>query len=110
MDCQDWQTVVVRGKAVKKTHATLAPPKSAHSALMHKLDHDEPVKVKKLSNESRQAIIHARVGMSMNQTQLNTACSFPINSIRDIESGRVTPSPTQLNVLSRVLKLVLKYE
>jgi ribosome-binding protein aMBF1 (putative translation factor) len=109
MDCQDWQTVVVRGKAVKKTHAT-PPPKSAHSALMHKLDHDEPVKIKKLSNESRQAIIHARVGMSMNQTQLNTACSFPINSIRDIESGRVTPSPTQLNVLSRVLKLVLKYE
>ena len=109
MDHQDWQTVVVRGKKqadAKKAHS----PVSAHTALMRKLDQDEPVKIKKLSNESRQAIVQARVALSMNQTQLNTACSFPLNAIRDIEAGRATPSPTQKNVLNRVLKLVLKYD
>ena len=107
MDHQDWQTVVVRQK---KQTTSRAPPVSAHTALMRKLDSDEPVKRKTLSSASRQEIILARTALSLNQTQLNTACSFPQNSIRDIESGRVTPSPTQLGVLNRILKLRIKCE
>ena len=104
---QDWQTVTLRGNAKKTQNA---PKVSAHTVLMRRLDHDEPVKIKKLSHESRQAMIQARVALSLNQTQLNTACSFPQNTVRDIEAGRATPSPTQKNALSRALKVVLKYD
>ena len=108
MDGQDWQTVTVRRSAKKATSS--APPVSAHTALMRKLDSDEPVKIKSLSSASRQSIIQARVALGWNQVQLNTSCSFPSNSIRDIESGKAIPSPKQLNILNRVLKLSLKCE
>ena len=110
MDHQDWQTVTVRGKGRGGGGSTRPPPVSAHTALMRKLDSDAPVKLRSLSAATRQTIIQTRVGLSMNQTQLNAACSFPQNTIRDIESGKAIPTPTQLNVLSRVLKTVIKYD
>jgi len=111
MDHQDWQTVTVRGKGRNSSSgAARAPPVSAHTALMRKLASDEPVKVRSLSAATRQTIIQTRVNLSMNQAQLNNACSFPQNTIRDIESGKAIPTPTQLNVLSRVLKTVIKYD
>lgn len=109
MDGQDWQTVTIN-KTVRKTrtadHAQVAPGLAA----ARRLENDDTPKPKKsLSSESRQAILHGRVANKWNQTQLNTQCSFPLNTIRDIENGKLCPTPQQLNVLSRVLKVVLKY-
>lgn len=108
MDGQDWQTITINKTARKTTAAH--PPVSSALAVARRLEHDETPKPKKsLSSESRQAILQGRVANKWNQTQLNTQCSFPQNTIRDIENGKLCPTPQQLNILSRVLKTVLKY-
>ena len=112
MENQDWTTVVLRKKGTShsSTQTVSRPPVSQHSALMRKLDAETPVKIKTLSPASRQIIVQARVARAWNQSQLNTACAFSPNTIRDIENGKVIPTPTQLNVLSRALGVVLKYD
>jgi len=51
-----------------------------------------------------------RTAAGWNQVQLNQQCGFPVNTIREIEAGRLTPNTQQLNTLNRVLKTGLKYE
>jgi hypothetical protein len=109
MDCQDWETVKV-GRAAKP-----AKPHPAHiagaKALRAVEDDDIPKPTKSLSAESRTAIVRLRTALTppMTQSDLERACSFPKNTIRDIEAGRLCPTPTQLNVLNRVLRTTLKY-
>ena len=112
MDDQDWTTVVIKkkGGAHSSRQGESRQPVSQHTALMRKLDSETPVKIKTLSAASRQSIVQARVALSLNQSQLNGACSFPQNTIRDIENGKAIPTPAQLNALSRALKIVLKYD
>lgn len=109
MDGQDWEPVVVRGKA-KQTPTVKHTSISATALHLRKIESDEPVKIKRLSNDSKQAMIQARVANKWNQDQLNTQCALPPHTIRDIENGKIHPSPAQLNVLNRVLKLALRYE
>ena len=108
MDGQDWTPVVVN-KVKTRSSASVQKHVSPGLAAQHRIENDEPRKTKSLSPESRQAILQARVANKWNQTQLNTQCSFPQNTIRDIENGKLCPTPQQLNVLSRVLKVILKY-
>lgn len=109
MDCQDWNEVVLAKRPAKGT--TSRAPVSGEAIRLRRLEEDDvPVKLRKtLSAETRQEIIKARVANGWNQTQLNMECAFPSNTIRDIESGKQVPTPTQLNVLNRTLKLALKY-
>ena len=75
-------------------------------------DRDAPPKPpRSLSAASRAEIVRIRTTGIPKRTQaeLNTACSFPPNTIRDIEAGIITPTPVQLNVLNRVLRTTLKY-
>ena len=112
MDGQDWTPVVVKNtKKPAHNGGPIHPPVTAAVAAARRLDGDDthPKPTKSLSSESRQAILQGRVANKWNQTQLNTQCSFPQNTIRDIENGKLCPTPQQLNVLSRVLKVVLKY-
>jgi ribosome-binding protein aMBF1 (putative translation factor) len=84
---------------------------TAGAAVLRRLDTEElPLPTKLLSGASRHAIVTARIAREWTQAQLNTQCSFPPNTIRDIESGKLCPTPTQLGVLNRVLKLALKYD
>lgn len=111
MDGQDWTPVVVnKGVAKAKARLTTGTVMSAAVVAMRRLESDEePKKAKTLSAESKQGIIAGRVAKGWNQTQLNTQCAFPLNTVRDIENGRLTPTPQQLTVLSRVLKVIVKY-
>jgi ribosome-binding protein aMBF1 (putative translation factor) len=109
MDGQDWTPVVVNKSKARSAGSSAPKQVSAEVAAQHRLENDEPRKTKSLSPESRQAIIQGRVANKWNQTQLNTQCSFPQNTIRDIENGKLCPTPQQKNVLSRVLNVVLKY-
>lgn len=113
-DGQDWQTVTIRGKPKSVSGAAMSGPKpkvSFQVNQMRKIEQAEgPLKVKQLSSESKQMLIAKRVANGWNQQQLNQQCQFPANTIRDIENGKSTPTPGQLNVLNRVLKAGLKYE
>lgn len=109
MDGQDWQTVTLVKNGRKPVSTSHAPVSAGVAAARRLEDDDMPKPKKSLSTESRQAILHGRVANKWNQAQLNTQCSFPQNTIRDIENGKLCPTPQQLNILSRVLKVVLKY-
>jgi ribosome-binding protein aMBF1 (putative translation factor) len=54
-------------------------------------------------------MIRARTAKGMTQVQLNTACAFPLHTIRDIENGKLCPTSAQMNVIKRVLGVVMKY-
>jgi ribosome-binding protein aMBF1 (putative translation factor) len=110
MDCQDWEPVTVTRKETTKERAAKHKPVSHEVAIQRRIENDEPVKVKTISNDTKQLIILKRLENKWNQQQLNTQCAFPANVIRDIEAGRAQPTPHQLSVLSRILKVVIKYD
>lgn len=109
---QDWTHVTIRGKPSAPTGGDGPKPKiSSQAAHLRKIEQAEgPLKLKQLSSESKQMIVAKRVANGWNQQRLNQECQFPLNTIRDIENGKSTPTPGQLNVLNRVLKTGLKYE
>lgn len=121
---QDWDHVIIKKRQVDRAIARASAASSTSStggrvtfssdaALQRKLAESDDigqVKIKTLGPETRQEIVQRRVANGWNQQQLNQQCGFPANLIRDIESGRVTPSPTQLNILNRILRASLKYK
>ncbi len=110
MDHQDWSPVRIGVGASRTSTPSNRVAVTHATAVARRLDDDDlPKPTKSLSSESRALIVRKRTEAEQTQTQLNTACSFPPNTIRDIESGKLCPTPTQLNVLNRVLKTQLKY-
>lgn len=111
MEHQDWEPIKVGTKTKKLAPSFAARP--AGSKALHAMEDDDLPKLptKSLSATSRAEIIKLRTTMEPKKTQaeLNTACAFPANTIRDIEAGRLCPTPKQLEVLNRVLKTALKY-
>ena len=113
---QDWANIVIGTKTsaskanapkVAGTNTLLKVINGAASA--RNLDAATDVgKLKELTSESRQAMMLARAANKMTQVELNQRCSFPANSIRDMEAGRLTPNQSQLSVLQRILKIQLK--
>jgi len=86
----------------------IIPKQQAHN--IRKLEEaDGPIKLKTLSMEMRQEITNRRVSKQWTQADLNKFCSFPQNTIRDIESGRVAPNQHQLSMLNRILKGGIHY-
>jgi len=112
MDCQDWETVKVGSKT--RPAPTHRPAHTAGTKAMRAADDGDalPTAPRSLTAASRAEIVRIRTSSEPKRTQaeLNTTCSFPANTIRDIEAGRITPTPTQLNVLNRVLRTTLKYD
>jgi ribosome-binding protein aMBF1 (putative translation factor) len=117
---QDWEPVVVRkssGVSHRSSYAaTGATGKivvrtgdQATTDAVKKLEATEIGRPKQLSPESRTEIVQKRVALSKSQVELNMLCRFPVNTMREIESGRLCPTPSQLSVLNRVLKAQLKY-
>jgi len=102
---QDWNPVVIHGSqkaAAPKGQKT--PNYTPQAAALRKLenDPDASMKRKELSVASRQEMTQRRASAGMTQIQLNQRCAFPLNTIRDIESGRLCPNPQQLSILNRV--------
>ena len=104
---QDWTPLTIHSTekaATAKVKATATAPEVRAAA---KLANTEIGKPKVLAD--RQEIVTRRLANSWSQAQLNMQCRFPINTIRDIESGKICPTIQQLNMLNRVLKCGLKY-
>ncbi len=111
MDCQDWEPTRISGTAAVATARAAArgPKVTVEVAHARKIAAaDGPVKLKQLAPESRHEIVQKRVAMKKTQVELNQLCGFAPHTIRDIEAGKLTPSPGQLNTLNRVLKASLK--
>jgi ribosome-binding protein aMBF1 (putative translation factor) len=106
---QDWNPVTIHGKSAPSKLST-RPKVSNEAAHLAKIEREDFVKSKVLSNESKQALIQARVAQKLTQVELDRKCSFPPHTINAFESGKLTPSNGQMNILSRVLKITLKLE
>ena len=115
---QDWEPVTVRrsGASHRKSYAAtgattivIRAGDQAGAQEKRKVEETEIGRPKQLSPESRTEIIQKRVALGKSQVQLNQDCRFPVNTMREIESGRLCPTQPQLNMLNRVLKATLKY-
>jgi ribosome-binding protein aMBF1 (putative translation factor) len=116
MDGQDWTPVTLTGgrgkqqsgiEMTKKNHLAAA---AVAAAATRRLEEEDIPKLKKhLSPESRQMLIAKRLERTWKQADLDRQCAFPPNTVRDFESGRAVPTPTQLNVLNRTLGTALKF-
>jgi ribosome-binding protein aMBF1 (putative translation factor) len=115
MSTQDWTPVTIHGKqtttgpipsATNTTTQHKATPESAHNRKL--AEADDIIKLKKLTPQSRQEIVNRRAAEKWSQQDLNQRCNFPVNTIREIEAGRLQPTIQQLNALNRVLKTGLK--
>jgi ribosome-binding protein aMBF1 (putative translation factor) len=113
MECQNWTPVKIYG------HAGRCAVPVIMSTVMHKISNDAaharkiaeadgPMKLKTLTAASRQEIVNRRAANKWSQQDLNQHCNFPVNTIREIEAGRLTPTTHQLNTLNRILKTGLK--
>ena len=114
MDNQDWTPVTIKkkgssGSSGSSSSSRLVPRQAIPgSAALRKLEDTEFGKPKQLSVESRNEIVQKRVALGKNQVQLNQDCRFPVNTIRDIENGRICPTGAQLNMLNRILRSAIK--
>lgn len=120
MDGQDWTPVIVGKKSYASalgSSGSRVVPAPAQVKRSNDVFHlakveaaEAPVKMKTLAPEARQKIVAYRGLKQITQKQLDQACAFPANTMRDLESGRLTPSTGQLNTLNRFvgggLKLV----
>lgn len=111
MSENDWTPVTIRGRRTPAA-AAKKPTLSAEAAYHRRLDTAEdlpPKPSRTLTSDSRQLIVQKRLVAKWSQGDLDRQCSFPQHTVREIEAGRATPSPAQLNILNRVLGVALKY-
>lgn len=112
MEHQNWETVIINNKKCPKPlNEKYKISYSQKRIRSLELAETVPeVKIKRLSHESKQLIIQKRIELGYDQTKLNTLCSFPSSTIKDIESSKLHPTPKQLSILNNILKISLKYE
>jgi ribosome-binding protein aMBF1 (putative translation factor) len=111
MEHQDWGTVTV-GRNVRGTAAAGAgrARPSAGAIAAAKLDDAEAVRIKVLSADAVRTIQDYRRTHTLSQKQLDQACSFPANTINNLEARRAGPTAGQLQALNRLLKAGLTLE
>ena len=103
MDNQDWTPVVVK-KQKPKTQI-VAKNSNPEYTFLKKLENDEiHVKAKMFSHESKQAIIHYRLSNKLSQSEMDSRCSFPRNTIQQLEANKRAPTTKELQMLNKLLK------
>lgn len=117
MDCQDWETVAVRsrktGIKTQQENKEIAQKQAGYH--MYKLETADDIKVKRkrLTADSRQALVAARIAIKKTQREVDAMCAFQPNTVRDFEAGTVAPNGSQISKLQRefaAAKLVLRIE
>ena len=103
MDGQDWTPVVVNKS---KPKGQIVTKSTNPEYVLHKKLEDDTihVKAKMFSHESKQAIIQYRITNKLSQGDLDARCSFPKNTIQQLEANKRAPTTKELQVLNRILK------
>ena len=116
MDCQDWTTVTVRRRTSKKDTSSLGqgsiqyrdPAKSEKIRIAKLEDTDLPGPKKRVNSESLQELIRKRIEMKVTQEKADITCSFPRNTVKDIESNRLIPNEDQKQRILQNFSIQLK--
>jgi hypothetical protein len=107
MDGQDWDPVVIKRSGPRRVVKGAGIAVTAAAAEQRRVAAAEIPKPMVLSAESRTQMMQLRAAMKKTQVEINQLCGFPANTIRDIESGKLTPNAGQLIRLNNVLRTKL---
>lgn len=99
---QDLKTVVIKRKTKTNRNYT-GNGKKQHN----EFDPDRPSKVKVSNRTLANAIQKARTEKKMSQTDVDNACNFPKNTVRNYENCKAVINPNQLNKLNRLFGVKL---
>jgi hypothetical protein len=118
MDSQDWTPVVIKRKYTKKeliqkgkTTTEIRDPEKNEKIRLAKIENDDNIGPKKQINpESLQELIRKRIELKVNQERADTMCSFPRNTIKEIEAKRLLPTEEQKRRIQRYLGVQLKID
>jgi ribosome-binding protein aMBF1 (putative translation factor) len=108
MDNQDWTTVIL-----KKRSTPISKDSSQLDTTIHlsKLEQMElPPLKKRVNPESIQALIRKRLELGLTQEKTDQKCSFPRNTIKDIESHKSLPTSYQHSIIQQQLGIQIKIE
>lgn len=86
---QDWTPVILRRRTERKAECVEEGKKRVHP-------------------ESIQALIRKRIELGMTQESADRICSFSTHTIKNIESHRALPTPSQQSVLQRQFGIQVK--
>jgi ribosome-binding protein aMBF1 (putative translation factor) len=101
MEHQDWTEVTVKKRSSKYQQT----PTNPEVTKIKKLENNDIyVKPKMFSQESRNTIVQARIANSLSQSDLDARCSFPKNTIQQLEANKRGPTSKELQTLNRILK------
>jgi len=100
---QNWEPTIVHGKPKTTTTQVNKVKPNPEAIRLAKLENDEPVKIKTLSNDARQELIKGRVAKGLNQEKLAQSINIQANLYKDIENGKVVPTPNLLNKINNFL-------
>lgn len=119
---QQWEKVTIKRRETKpvagaagRIESTVRVTQSigAHLAKIERNAEEGVLKVKKVSAESKTALVKARLEFvrgKLTQDQADAECALPKNTIREIEAGRLVPDGNVLRKISRGLRVDLKLE
>jgi ribosome-binding protein aMBF1 (putative translation factor) len=111
LENQDWTPVVIRSKTAKKPAEPISHEIVSNVNKAKKLENsDDTGTFKKLSNESRQTLVQARVAKNLKQDDLARALNMPANIYKAIENGKSIPTQQDLNKINNYLKTSLKLQ
>jgi ribosome-binding protein aMBF1 (putative translation factor) len=105
---QNWEPTILKGKP--KTTNSIQPKvnRDPEAIRLAKLENDEPIKVKSLSNEARQELIKGRVAKGLNQEKTAQALAIQANMYKDIENGKIIPNQNILTKINNFLGTKVK--
>ena len=117
MDHQNWEPLVIRksaagirADALRSGKKETVERKSGDGGHMAKVEREDYVKPKMLSQESRQELVQRRLAEKLTQQQLDQRCAFPPHTVRDLEANKRAPTPKELSTHNRVLKCGLRLQ
>lgn len=118
MDSQDWTPVIIKRRYTKKeliqkgkTITELRDPERNEKIRLAKIEDDDNIGPKKqINSESLQELIRKRIELKVNQERADTLCSFPRNTIKEIEAKRLLPNEEQKRRIQRYLGVQLKID
>lgn len=126
MDEQDWTPVTIKrrggskpvgglaahadraGRVKAETKAAVSA--AARAAGIERAAEQGTLKLKKVSAESKQALVQARLERKLSQDQADAAATLPKHTIKGLEAGTAHPSPEVLRKISREFHVDLKLE
>jgi hypothetical protein len=108
---RDWRKE--RGPARIESSVRASQSIGEHLAKVERDADEGALKTKKVTTESKNALVKARLEFArgkLTQDQADAECALPRHTIRDIEAGRLVPGPDMLRKISRGLRVDLKLE